>query len=129
MTTLHAIEPTNAIPNSAVSWRAAVARLRAAREVPFDVSAGEAWRAAFVEDVEHARAALDTAGERTTGSERVCAEIGALLALVQGLARIGLKDVVEACERAILLEIAATQRFHSIRDLANSDAWMDARRY
>jgi len=129
VTTLHAIQPTNALANSAVSWRAAVARLRAAREVPFDVSASEAWRAAFVEDVEHARAALDVPGERTTGCERVCAEIGSLLVLVQGLGRIGLKDVVEACERAILLEIAATQRFHSIRDLANSEAWLDSRHH
>jgi hypothetical protein len=86
--------------------------LRAAREVPFDVAVAESWRSAFVHDIGDARAALDDAeeGGQTGSCERLRAEMTSLLALVQGLARVNLKDVVEACERAILLEIAATQR-------------------
>lgn len=130
MSTLHATQPIQSVSNSGVSWRAAVAGLRAAREVPFDVSAAESWRAAFLDDVEGARAALDGAQRdaRPAGCERVCAEMASLLVLVRGLTRIGLKDVVEACERAILLEIAATQRFRSIGELAASESWTDARR-
>ena len=129
MSMLSATQPIQSVSNSGMSWRAAVAGLRAAREVPFDVSAAESWRTAFLHDVERARAALDGAGSesRPRGCERVCAEMASLLVLVQGLTRIGLKDVVEACERAILLEIAATQRFRSVSETAPGEAWIDAR--
>ncbi len=107
VTTLSPTATTTTSPSPAACWRDAVARLRAAREVPFEVSAAETWRSAFVMDVEHAFAALDA---RVPGCDRVRAELLALAADVRGPGRIEIKDVVEACERAIALELSATQR-------------------
>jgi len=111
---LRALSPATSSPvRGADSWLPVATMIRAAREVPFDVSAAESWRSAFLADIGDARAALDgtaSDGVNTISCERLRAEMTSLVALVQGLRRVSLKDVVEACERAILLEIAVSGR-------------------
>lgn len=77
--------------------------------MPFELAAAERWRSAFVDDVEHACKTLD-AGASVPGYDLVRGELGALAATVRSLGRIGVKDVVDACERAIAVELAAAER-------------------
>ena len=89
------------------------ALLRAAREVPFEADRADQWRKAFVENVRRAAAALDRAAfgsDDTRGWVRLRSEVAALLTQIEGVAQIALKDMVEACERTMLLEIAVAHR-------------------